>query len=131
MYFARSVAQEQGLQNVTFHEGNLLSVPFASQTFDAIWTKYVLYFLREPHIAIAEFKRLLRPGGVVAVALNDWSGLVLDPPNTTVRKRLDLFLPKLIDVSMPTASRRRSTATFKTLTQRLCEMHNNPRRIDR
>jgi ubiquinone/menaquinone biosynthesis C-methylase UbiE len=51
----------------TIVEGSLLALPFADRSFDAISTGDVLYHLGEPAVALREFVRCLKPGGVVVV----------------------------------------------------------------
>lgn len=53
-------------------EGGVLAdaraLPFADASFGAVALLYVLYHLEEPALALAEAHRVLRPGGLVAVA---------------------------------------------------------------
>ena len=43
-------------------------LPFPDRSFDSVALLYVLYHLREPERALAEAHRVLRPGGLLAVA---------------------------------------------------------------
>ncbi|MDR7521675.1 MAG: class I SAM-dependent methyltransferase [Armatimonadota bacterium] len=47
-------------------------LPYADRTFDLIWCSEVLEHLRDPALAVAEFRRVLKPGGL----------LVLTTPNS-------------------------------------------------
>jgi SAM-dependent methyltransferase len=44
------------------------SLPFAADSFGAVALLYVLYHLADPRAALAEAHRVLRPGGIIAVA---------------------------------------------------------------
>lgn len=53
------------LPNVTFRQGNILRLDFASQSFDAVVAGNVLHLLDDPRQALAELLRVCRPGGRV------------------------------------------------------------------
>jgi SAM-dependent methyltransferase len=48
--------------------GDASALPFEDRSFDSAALLYVLYHLRDPARALAEAHRVLRPGGLVAVA---------------------------------------------------------------
>jgi SAM-dependent methyltransferase len=50
--------------------------PFASESFDAVTLWDVLEHLSDPHAAVAEIARLLRPGGVLVLTTGDVGSLV-------------------------------------------------------
>jgi ubiquinone/menaquinone biosynthesis C-methylase UbiE len=54
-------------------------LPFPDGTFDAIWANTVLLHLREPRRALAEMRRVRRPGGIVGVADGDFSTWLWEP----------------------------------------------------
>lgn len=47
--------------------GSVTELPFADRTFDAVVSADVLYHVEDDARALAEFRRVLRPGGVVIV----------------------------------------------------------------
>jgi SAM-dependent methyltransferase len=49
--------------------GDATALPFADGEFGSVALLYVLYHLREPARALAEARRVLRPGGLLAVAV--------------------------------------------------------------
>jgi SAM-dependent methyltransferase len=49
-------------------EAQATALPFADASFGSVALLYVLYHLAEPRLALAEAHRVLRPGGLVAVA---------------------------------------------------------------
>jgi SAM-dependent methyltransferase len=51
---------------------DLAALAFADEFFDAIVTSFVLFHLPEPTSAIAELRRVLRPGGVFGLTV--WAG---------------------------------------------------------
>jgi SAM-dependent methyltransferase len=48
--------------------GDAAALPFADESFGSVALLYVLYHLPEPARALAEARRVLRPGGLVATA---------------------------------------------------------------
>lgn len=46
-------------------------MPFADDTFDLVWCAQSLYSLSDPTAAVRQMRRVVRPGGVVAVLEND------------------------------------------------------------
>lgn len=52
--------------------GDAVAPPFEAHSFDAITARYVMWTLREPTVALANWRELLRPGGILAVADSTW-----------------------------------------------------------
>ena len=63
---AQSVAKSKGLNNVEFKTGNSLSLPFPDAHFDVAYCNQLLMHVDDPVDALAEMKRVVKPGGVVA-----------------------------------------------------------------
>jgi SAM-dependent methyltransferase len=59
----RRGAQERGLHNVDFRQADVESLPFTDGAFDVIVSRYSAHHWPHPQQALAEFRRLLRPGG--------------------------------------------------------------------
>src|SRR3712207_7497709 len=55
------------------------ALPFPDGAFDAVLAHLVLMHLREPVRALAEIRRVLRPGGVVAVRDVDFGAQLVFP----------------------------------------------------
>jgi ubiquinone/menaquinone biosynthesis C-methylase UbiE len=65
---ARERCAKAGLSNITFHEGSATALPFADGAFDVVVTRLSFHHFLEPAAVLAEMLRVLRPGGIVAVA---------------------------------------------------------------
>ncbi|NHC44264.1 class I SAM-dependent methyltransferase [Motilibacter aurantiacus] len=52
--------------------GDAVAPAYPDESFDAITNRYVMWTLREPMTALANWKRVLRPGGVLAVVDATW-----------------------------------------------------------
>lgn len=70
--------------------GDRIKLEFPDHYFNVITLWYVIEHLRNPETAIAEFKRVLKPGGILVLAQQDFASfqaqlfgskwLILDPP---------------------------------------------------
>lgn len=74
---AERKAKRLGLTNVSFKTGDVTCLPFESNSFDAITSRFCLMFLPEIPKAAAEIARVLKPGAWVAVAV--WSAPEKNP----------------------------------------------------
>lgn len=68
---ARRKASSLALTNVTFRTGDATSLPFETDSFDAITSRFCLMFLPDIPKAATEIARVLKPGAWVAAAV--WS----------------------------------------------------------
>lgn len=69
---AEQHVRERGLeQRVSLQLGDVAQLPFADDSFDLVWCAHSLYSLPDPLVALREMRRVVRPGGTVAVLEND------------------------------------------------------------
>ncbi|MFC7883470.1 class I SAM-dependent methyltransferase [Streptomyces sp. NPDC057376] len=66
---------------IEVRRGDLLELPFADDTFDAVWCANTTQYLsdEELHRALRELRRVVRPGGLVAVKDLDASLITVRP----------------------------------------------------
>jgi SAM-dependent methyltransferase len=64
---ARENAKREGL-NVQFDEGDAENLSYADASFDAVVTMFGAMFAPRPDVTAAEMKRVVRPGGFIAMA---------------------------------------------------------------
>ena len=65
---ARATLRERGLsEQVELTRGDVMTLPFEDGSFDVVHAHQVLQHLADPVGALAEMRRLTRPGGIVAV----------------------------------------------------------------
>jgi ubiquinone/menaquinone biosynthesis C-methylase UbiE len=74
--FARSRARAEEIRNLVFRAADVFALPFADATFDVVWTKYLLQWLKEPKRALRELKRVTRPGGMIVSC--DFAGFAVE-----------------------------------------------------
>jgi ubiquinone/menaquinone biosynthesis C-methylase UbiE len=73
---AQGNAARAGLSNATFQTGNVYSLPFADDSFDAVWAHALLEHLHDPVAALAEMRRVLQSGGIIGVRNPQWFDLL-------------------------------------------------------
>lgn len=71
-WMSRLAASEYG---VTIHTMDLGDAPLAAQSFDVVTFLDVLEHLHDPAAALAEARRLLKPGGMVAISFPDFGSI--------------------------------------------------------
>ena len=65
---ARSLARDRGLANLRAQLADVEQLPYASDSFDLIATRYSAHHWPRPERALAEFRRLLKTDGIVLVS---------------------------------------------------------------
>jgi SAM-dependent methyltransferase len=88
---ARAAADASSTRNAVFTVGNAYALPLLDNTADAVLGHSVLEALERPADALSEMKRVLKPGGVVAVACVEYAGLLLAGPHqSSIRRFYDI-----------------------------------------
>ncbi|HTI71082.1 MAG TPA: class I SAM-dependent methyltransferase [Candidatus Limnocylindria bacterium] len=64
---ARSRAQKEGL-GIEFTEGDAEEMPYPSASFDAVVSMYGVMFAPRPERVVSELCRVVKPGGIIALA---------------------------------------------------------------
>ncbi|NHC15543.1 class I SAM-dependent methyltransferase [Motilibacter deserti] len=93
--------------------GDAVAPAYPDGSFDAITNRYVMWTLREPLTALANWKRALRPGGVLAVVDSTWfpDGLDEGTPEFT------LLYDDTVAAALPLATARSIDATAALVEQ--------------
>jgi demethylmenaquinone methyltransferase / 2-methoxy-6-polyprenyl-1,4-benzoquinol methylase len=63
LQIAERKRRERAIDNVCFHRGDIMRLPFADQTFDDVTGGYALRNVPDLAGALTEIKRVLKPGG--------------------------------------------------------------------
>ena len=61
-------AKRAALRNVVFMQADAAALPFVDGSFDVVVSRFALHHFEDPTVQIAEMRRVLRPGGRLAVA---------------------------------------------------------------
>src|SRR5919205_1499818 len=67
-------AKRAALRNVVFMQADATALPFVDGSFDVVVSRFAVHHFEDPTVQITEMKRVLRPGGRLAVA-----DLISDP----------------------------------------------------
>jgi SAM-dependent methyltransferase len=78
---ARDRTDTDGSVELTYQEGDATALPFDDDRFDLVYTRFLLTHLPDPAEAVQEFRRVCRPGGLVAAQEPDLASLGTWPPS--------------------------------------------------
>lgn len=96
---ARDAAAARGLDTTRFEVGSVYELPFAEASFDVALAHTVLFHLSDPLRALKELRRVLAPGGIVAVADDHYGTWVVSPEDSALRRIMTEIAPKVIAAS--------------------------------
>ena len=106
---------------VQFHKGDAERLPFADDTFDVVWSSGSIEYWPNPVDALAECRRVGKPGGTVLIVGPDY------PNNTIFQKMADAIM---LFYDEEEADRMFSEAGFETFEHRIQQASaNSPRAI--
>ncbi len=88
---ARAAAGDGGHENMAFHVGNVNSLPFEDCFFDVAHCHAVLMHIPDTRAALAEIKRVLKPGGVLASRETVISSSFLEPQPQEIAEAWGVF----------------------------------------
>jgi SAM-dependent methyltransferase len=87
----RREADRRGQANVRFDVGDVYRLDFADGTFDVVHAHQVLQHLSDPVRALAEMRRVGRPGGLVAARDGDYGGFLWYPEDPEMTEWRTLY----------------------------------------
>jgi SAM-dependent methyltransferase len=76
---------------VTYQRGDAHALDFPDGRFDLVYARYLLEHVARPDRVLREMRRVVRPGGRVAVCENDVTLVRFDPPCPAFDRAWDLF----------------------------------------
>lgn len=88
---ARAYARDQRVKNVRFEPASVYELPYAKASFDAVFAHQVLQHLSRPVDALRGMKRVLRPGGLVAVRDSDYGTMTWWPKSPGIARWLEVY----------------------------------------
>lgn len=87
---ARDKAARAGA-DVHFDLGDAEQPAYPDESFDLLVERHVLWTLPEPDTALASWRRLLRPGGLLVLVEGDWKRNEMQPDYADIHASLPLY----------------------------------------
>jgi SAM-dependent methyltransferase len=87
---ANGLAASEGVPNVEFRTGDAYRLDFPDGVFDVVHAHQVLQHLARPVEALREFRRVLRPGGLLAARDVDYGGVIWSPESVELARWREL-----------------------------------------
>ncbi len=114
--YAQRMANELGLTNVEFRQADILEMGVFDQRFDMISASGVLHHLRDPQAGLRVLVGLLRPGGLLRLALySQRARSTLTAARETIRQRQLSPTPGAIREFRQEVFRQEDDGAFKSL----------------
>jgi SAM-dependent methyltransferase len=89
---AQAHGATSGLATLHFEVGDLFALAYDDASFDVVHAHQVLQHLVDPVAALVELRRVLRPGGILAVRDGDYGGFRWAPDDARLNRWLELYL---------------------------------------
>lgn len=89
--YARRKAATEHIDNIDFEVGDVLKLPFESESFDILWSKHLLQWVKERGAALKEFKRVVRRGGRIICCNFDGVWAHPYPADLALQRDIDLW----------------------------------------
>jgi len=88
---ARAHVAEAGVTNARFETANVYDLPYDAASFDVAHAHQVMQHLADPVGALTEMRRVLRPGGLVAVRDADYATMSAWPRAASIDRWLEVY----------------------------------------
>jgi len=87
---AKSNAAMVGLKNISFHQASAYETSLQADSFDLVYSRFLMCHLRHPVNALKEMGALIKKGGVLVCEDCDDSSIVTDPPTRAYSRLVEI-----------------------------------------
>ena len=88
---AQRLLDSRPISGVEFRTADVYALEFDDESFDVVHAHQLLQHLTDPVAALVEMRRVLRPGGVLAVRDSDYGGFVWAPADPLLDRWMQLY----------------------------------------
>ena len=88
---AQNHAADCGIDNAAFEVGSAYDLPFDDGSFDVVNAHQVFQHLSQPVEALREVRRILKPGGIVALRDSDYETMIHAPVTEAIVRWRELY----------------------------------------
>lgn len=89
------IASEAALQhkvvNCSFEQASIFELPYENDSFDAVYGHTILMHFKEVEAALAEIRRVLKPGGYISFREVDFGSNIFYPSDSALAEVMGLF----------------------------------------
>ena len=89
---AKERVSSQGFMNVTFHQSDIIHMPYDDNSFDHLFLCFVLEHLPNPIEALLCLRRVLKRGGTITVIEGDHGSTYFYPESSGARKTIQCLV---------------------------------------
>lgn len=87
---AEKRAADTGTSNLSFREGTAYETGLERNSFDLVYSRFLLCHLAHPARALMEMSSLLRRGGILACEDHDGGGIFTEPPTHAYKRLVEI-----------------------------------------
>lgn len=99
-------ALAEGIENLSFVQGDLHHIALRSNQFDLVWSRFVFEYLQEPEPVLKQLAEVTKPGGRVVIGDLDGNGLFHFPIAAHMSQQLESLQQALKGAFDPLAGRK-------------------------
>ena len=88
---AKRNAESAGLRNISFHKASVYETRLPRDSFDLVYSRFLLCHLTNPIDALKEMRALLREGGVLVCEDYDYTSIASNPPTRAYTRLVEII----------------------------------------